>query len=173
MAINGEPLAGLDFTGRFIQLAYLQTGIELPDWDPYLIDGLEDYRDGIKLALLISLSRIGPMKLLKPELKALLPVGWAYKNLVAILKEQHPAISHLFGADRGLDLMFSESQILVALLLRLAEIGIHALLMHDGILVPRSRKVEVMLIMQEVSKHQVGVMLPVKEKTIAGLDGAV
>lgn len=167
LAIGGEPLADLDFTAMFAQLAYLQAGLELPQGDPYLIEGLEEYREGIKLALLILLSKTGPMKLLKAELKALLPKGWTYKNLVATLEERHSAIANMFGTDMGPDLMFTESQILVALLLRLIEIGIPALPLHDGIMVPQSRKEEAVRAMHEVSKHQVGVSLPVKEKTIS------
>ncbi|RWP76889.1 hypothetical protein [Mesorhizobium sp.] len=37
-----------------------------------------------------------------------------------------------------MDLMFTESCILVAVLLRLARMGVAALPMHDGITVPRS-----------------------------------
>ncbi|HWD12239.1 MAG TPA: hypothetical protein VG519_02700 [Pseudochrobactrum sp.] len=169
LAINGEPLADLDFTGMFIQLAYLKAGLELPEDDPYIIEGLEAYRSGIKQALLVLLSRSGPMRLLKADLKELLPNGWTYRDVVAILEKRHPAIAHMFGSDRGIDLMFTESQMLVALLVRLAELGIPALPLHDGLMVRQSHKEATIQAMYEVSKQQVGASLPVKEKPIAGM----
>lgn len=170
LAINGEPLVDLDFTGMFIQLTYLQAGLELPEGDPYMIEDLEEgYRDGIKEALLNLLSRSGPMRLLNADLKKLLPKRWAYKDVVSNLEKRHPAIAYLFGTDRGLDLMFTESSILVALLLRLTELGIAALPIHDGIMVRQSHKEAAIQAMREVSEHHLGVPLPVKEKPIAGI----
>ena len=118
------------------------------------------------MGLLSLLSRIGPMKQLHPDLKALLPEGWTSKRLVSAITSRHPLIAPLFGTDCGLDLMFTESQILVALLLRLETLGIPALPMHDGIMVPQSRKAAAMQAMRDVSEHKVGTALPVREKPI-------
>jgi hypothetical protein len=73
----------------------------------------------------------------------------------------------MFGKDLAVDLMFQESQILVAVLLRLVEEAIPALPMHDGIMVPQSRKARASVIMREASGEFLGnAPLPVTEKLI-------
>lgn len=168
ITLNGEQLADLDFRGMFIQLAYRLGGDVLSEqFDPYAVPGLEKYRDGAKKAVLSLLGRVGVMRKLSSELKAQLPEGWTASRVVAAVSELHPDIAHLFGKDIGVELMFLESQILVALLLRLAAAEIAALPMHDGIMVARSNRDAARKIMAEVSAELLGgPPLPVTEKSI-------
>lgn len=48
--IQGEPIADLDYKNMFARLAYAEIGVEPPEGDLYAIDGLEDYRSGVKMA---------------------------------------------------------------------------------------------------------------------------
>jgi hypothetical protein len=168
--LDGEPLADLDFRGMFVQLAYRGRDWQLrDDFDPYAIPGLEQHREGAKLAMLSLLGRRGRMRALSPNLKRALPEGWDAKKLVAAASDFHHDIASLFGKDIAVELMFQESQMLVALLLRLIDLGIPALPMHDGIMVTQSTKAAALKAMREVSANFTGgPPLPVVEKPIPG-----
>ncbi len=133
ITISGEPIADLDFVSMFAMLAYVSATGRLPSGDPYAVPGLEHHRDAAKLGVLSLLSRSNAMKRLSPELKAALPDGWTASDLVEAMSWHHPRISHLFGSDIGIELMNTESSILMAVLTELAERGVPALGMHDGI----------------------------------------
>jgi len=170
LRINGERVADLDYSGMFPRLAYLAAGAPMlpPDADPYAIPGLEGHRDGAKKALNALLSRTGPMRNLKGDLKAMLPAGMTAAKLTAAVNAHHPALEPLFGTDLGIDLMYTESRILVAALLRLIrEHDIPTLPMHDGIMVPQSSKDTAAAIMREEARRITGVDLPVAEKRLA------
>lgn len=166
ITVRGEPLADLDFSTMFANLAYVRCGEPLPMADPYAIPGLEGHREGAKTGLISLLSRSSDMLALKPELKALLPEGWTARHFVAAASAYHPRIAHLFGTDVGLDLMFTESQILVKLLLMLQDADIPALPMHDGIMVPVSTVDRALQRMDDAAFMTIGTTLPVKRKAI-------
>lgn len=164
--LGGEDIADLDYVSMFAMLAYLKATGSLPEGDPYAIPGLEEHRDGAKLALISLLSRSGGMKLLAPKLKAVLPEGWTARRLVEAMTARHRPIAHLFGTDVGVELMNTESRVLMGVLLDLADKGIPALPMHDGINVKVSDREAALEAMQSVSAKLLGVALPVKEKPI-------
>lgn len=166
ITIAGEPIADLDFSSMFAMLAYLRTTGRLPSDDPYAVPGLEGCRDAAKLGLLSLLSRSNAMKRLSPELKAALPIGWTARDLVGAMSRHHPRISHLFGSDIGIELMNTESAVLMAVLTELAERGIPALGMHDGINVRQSDRSAAAETMERVSERMLGVALPVREKPV-------
>ena len=76
----------------------------------------------------------------------------------------HPALVPLFGRDFGLDLMFTESNILVAALLILARQGVPALPMHDGMMVAASKEEEAIEAMRRACFQMVGSIIPVTRK---------
>ena len=166
ISIGGEDIVDLDFSSMFAVLAYQKATGRLPEGDPYAIPGLEEHREGAKTALLSLLSRSGPMRALSPDLKTELPEGWTARQLVAAMTERHGPIAHLFGTDVGVELMNTESRVLMAVLLDLADKGIPALPMHDGINVRASDREAALDVMQSVSADLLGVALPVKEKPI-------
>lgn len=168
ITLGGEPVVDLDFKAMFVQLAYRRQGSVLSDaFDPYLLPGLENHRDGAKKAMLALLGRSTQLRAISPELKALLPEGWDARRLREAAYHHHSDIRGLFGKDVAVELMFVESQILVAVLLRLASGGIPALPMHDGIMVPRSSRTTAIQTMVEVSASLLdGSPLPVVEKSI-------
>ena len=61
-------------------------------------------------------------------------------------------------------MMRLESDILIAVLLRLLDLGIVALPMHDGLMVRHEEAERAERVMCEVSKAQAGYELPVREK---------
>lgn len=166
ITIEGEPIADLDFFSMFAMLAYRRATGRLPSGDPYAVPGLEEHRDAAKLGLLSLLSRASAMKRLSAELRAALPIGWTARDLVAAMARHHPRISHLFGSDIGIELMNTESAILMAVLTELAERGIPALGMHDGINVRQSDRSAAAEAMERVSAQMLSVVLPVREKPV-------
>lgn len=166
LRLRGEEIVDLDFSAMFAYLAYLRSGKDIPDNDPYTIPGLEHHRNGAKLTLLSLLSRANDMRRVTPELKAAIPEGWTARQLQEATTLHHPHIVHLFGTDVGVDLMFTESQILMTLLNKLAKRDIPALPMHDGIMVPMGETNAATEAMQEASLEVVGVALPIKPKAI-------
>ncbi|MBU0584030.1 MAG: hypothetical protein KKB66_16050 [Alphaproteobacteria bacterium] len=138
LTINGEPIADLDFASMFPRLCYARVGAIPPEGDLYAIPGLEGHRAAVKAGLSALLSSGSEMARLPSDVKAALPAGWTAKRLRDAVAVKHPALMPLFGKDIGLDLMHYESCIMVAVLLRLASLGIPGLPMHDGLMVPRS-----------------------------------
>lgn len=164
LTINGEPIADLDYASMFPRLAYARVGTEPPTGDLYAIPGLEDHRSGVKAGLSALLSTETEMTRLPPKVKEALPAGWTASRFRNAVAEKHPALVPLFGKDIALDLMFTESCILVAVLLRLARMGMAALPMHDGIMVPCSVAERGVKAMEEASAEMIGVPLPVTFK---------
>lgn len=162
--IDGEPIADLDFASMFPRLAYHRVGREPPQGDLYAIPGLEHHRDGAKAALSALLSYSTEMKSLPPRVKKKLPPGWTASRVRQAFADFHPDLAPLFGRDFAMDLMFTESRILLATLRRLMAHNIAALPMHDGIMVPRSRSDKAMTAMTDASREIIGTPLPVTIK---------
>lgn len=166
LRLCGEPVADLDFSAAFVNLAYAHAGEQLPNADAYALPGLKDHRDGAKKGMLSLLSRQSDLRLLSPELKQTLPEGWTARRLVEAATAHHPRIAHLFGQDLGAALMFSESQIMVKLLLMLAERGVPFLQMYDGGMCRKSDREVVEHCMNAASYSVIGRTLPIKEKPV-------
>jgi len=164
LTIGGERLVELDYRAMYVHLAYALQGAAVPAGDPYAVAGLEGHRDAVKKAVASLFFRDGTLRRLSGELRELLPAGWTAKRLSAAVETKHPAIANLLGTNIGPSLANSESNILVAVLLRLAAAGIVALPIHDCVLVAGSAKAAAMAAMHEESKRLVGVALPVEEK---------
>jgi hypothetical protein len=161
--IDGEPLVELDFVGMFMQLAYADAGVPAPQGDPYAgIEGLP--REAAKTALSALLCRTGPMIRLPQSLAPELGTVWTGQQLSEALAQRHHPIAHLFGTGAGLRLMFTESQILVAAMLKLVAAGVPALPIHDALLVPRSKTEEGRKAMLVGACSAIGRPLPVHQK---------
>ncbi|TIR19442.1 MAG: hypothetical protein E5X33_20150 [Mesorhizobium sp.] len=157
LRINGEPIADLDYANMFPRLAYGRVGAEPPDGDFYAVAGLEGHRAGVKAGFAAMLSSSNEMTRLPSDVKELLPAGWTGRRLAEAIGTKHPALVQLFGRDIAMELMFTESCILMAVLLRLARVGIAALPMHDGIMVPGGKQSVAERTMADVSLALSGV----------------
>lgn len=167
LTIGGEPLCDLDYQSAFLAIAYALCGATLiAGQDPYSIAGLESHRAGVKQAISSLWFREGGIRRISPELRALLPDGWAGERLTNAIIGHHHAIAPMFGINCGPALMNIESNILVAVLLRLISEGIVALGCHDGILCAVRYKAAAMRAMSEVSAEMLGVALSVVEKPL-------
>lgn len=167
LTINGEPIADLDYASMFPRLAYARVGTEPPAGDLYAIPGLEDHRTAVKAGLSALLSTETEMIRLPHEVKEALPAGWTASRFRDAIAKKHPALVPLVGRDIAMDLMFTESCILVAVLLRLARMGIAALPMHDGVMVQSSNEEAAMRVMVEVAANRAATIIPVVRKIAA------
>jgi hypothetical protein len=128
---------------------------------------LTDYRDGVKGALNTLLFAGGDRVRLPTDIKAELPPRWTMRKVRSAIVEKHPMLGDVIERGRGLSLMFTESQVLVALLLKLLEDGIVALPMHDEVMVAQSHAEAARQTMEDVARNVVGFPVPA---VIKGID---
>lgn len=166
LTIGGEPVADLDFTSMFVQLAYSRQGATRPSGDLYAIPGLEGYRDIVKSLIASLFFRNTEARSLPAGIKEALPEGWNMARFKAAASEFHHTIAPLFDTTVGFELMGLESEILVGILIELASRGVVALPMHDGIMVAVSNRDLAIETMQKISALKAGRPLPVIEKPV-------
>ncbi|WOH71134.1 hypothetical protein RX330_22915 [Bradyrhizobium sp. NDS-1] len=167
--ISGEPVADLDFSSAFLRLAHIKAGIEAPAGDLYArIPGIdaELYRDGIKQIVSAMLFRETPLTRTPSELKDKLPRGMTGAQIRSAVLAAYPRLSDVFESGAGLGLMFLESQIMLQALVRLAELDIPAMNMHDGLMVQRSKADVAARIMAEAAKKITGTTISIVLKSL-------
>jgi hypothetical protein len=173
--VDGEPIAYLDFRSMFLRLAYAEVGIQPPADDLYRrIPGIvtAEHRKGIKVVVNAMLFRDGPLTQLPrgdraAGPKALLPLQLQSASAArcAVLST-FPEIASAVERGCGLDLMFTESQIMVAAMLKLIEHGITALPIHDGLMIAASKTDQAEAIVNEVTENMIGFQLPLERKAV-------
>lgn len=133
--LNGHPVVDVDYQQLFPRLAYVRARAPQPKGDLYDVVGDGAGRDGWKLLLNALLFTQRPLRRWPLGCSRYFP-GMKLSQAVAHLKDKHQPISHLFGKGLGFELMFIESEILIAVILHLFDSGIPALPLHDAVLVP-------------------------------------
>lgn len=167
--LAGEPVADLDFKACFVQLAYWKAGAAMLQGDPYALEGLEDpaFRDAVKRTFSSLFFRKTPAKRLPKGVGHALPKGTTMQGFKAKVVARHPAISALLDTNVGFLLYKAESDILADILLQMRDQQIPVMFMHDGVMVPQSRKLAAMSIMRRSSKKILGRTLDVVEKPVS------
>ena len=160
--IDGHRVAELDYSGMFARLAYAEVGIPPPPGDLY--EGLGMSRAAGKTAISALLCRVGPMVRLPDDLKSELGEGWNGRRVMAAVQSKHQAIAPLFCQGIWPRLMFTESQIMVSVLLELIQRGIVALPIHDGLLVGEPHAEVCAEVMREAAFKVTGFEFPVARK---------
>ena len=123
----------------FTRLAYAHLGVDPPDGDQYAIPDLIDHRDSVKRAMSVLLfDKSSNRKSWPAEVKALLPAGWGVGRTKSAILQLHPRLRSAWGVGLGYGLMFTESEVLIAVLKALVTDGVPALPLHDAIIVPAS-----------------------------------
>ena len=162
--IKGEPVADLDFASMFLRLAYVEAGLTPPAGDLYAsVPGLSEprWRPGVKKVVSAMLFRSSPLTRAPRGTRSMLPSGFPASQLRSSILAAHPALAEIFETGIGLRLMFQESQVLVAALLALADKGIPALPMHDGLMVAGSKDDLAARIMGDAAEAITGHRLPI------------
>jgi hypothetical protein len=98
----------------------------------------------------------------RQDIRSCFPRGAKVKDEVAAIRERHKAIADWFECGRGLSLQRTESDILVAVLLKLIARGITALPIHDAVLVARSHGETAQHIMEAEARRVTGASIPAK-----------
>lgn len=153
--IDGKPVADVDYQQLFPRLAYARAQASQPPGDLYDVTGDGTGRDGWKLLLNALLFTRGTLKRWPRECSSLFP-ELHLKQAVALLKEKHQPIAHLFGTGVGFTLMFMESEMLITVVTHLFEKGIVALPLHDAVLVAKPHAKAAKAAMEEVFRLQTG-----------------
>lgn len=161
--IDGEPVVNVDYGQLYLHLAYADAAKRSPPGDLYDLTGKDHLRDdwpvlrqGRKVMVNALFFARKPMKQWPGDfhnhhaLRACFPPDKKARDAVADIKQRHAAIAaDWFEQGRGLELMRRESDILVAVLLRLIALGIIALPIHDSVIVRQDLAEDVRQIMQE------------------------
>jgi len=161
--IEDEPVAILDFSSMFVRLAYAHLGLVPPDGDLYAIPGLIGHRRAAKL-IVNCLMFDEHHRCRWPKVTALnevMPEGLTMPRVRKAILHHHPDLAPCFGEGLGHHLMFTESNILMEVLLELKVRGVVGLSLHDGLMVPWSRASEVKVLMEEVSRQITSHTIPV------------
>jgi hypothetical protein len=182
ICIDGEAVAVLDYSSMFTRLAYADVEAIPPDGDLYEIPGAKGYRSGVKMAMNTFLfdggvRRSWPRDLgvgvgndadaamhpdgVATKYESRLPGGWTVKKTKEAILSVHPSLKQAWGRQLGYQLMFRESQILMAVLQQLTANSIPALGLHDGVLVAASKGEEAAAVMRATAIKMTGIAIPV------------
>jgi hypothetical protein len=166
LRIDGEPIAEVDFNAMFTRLAYASSGKVLGDDDPYtpLTEQLGEERSVIKQAVNAFFFKHGMMRNWPKEIAD----GWNHKPKVRDVWEgviQHlPDLEPFLGTTAGFHFMRTESDILVASMMKLMKQRITALPLHDAVLVAESKAEDVREVLEATALELTGVRLPANIK---------
>jgi hypothetical protein len=170
LRINGESIADLDFVALHLNLFYHRKGETPPDGDLYAIPGWENYRPGVKKVLNAIINKPGLKQW--PDLdgrrgatRELFPTGTKLAAVRDPILAHHPILKAV-EKETGFSLTFLESEIIMDALLTLADTGIPALPMHDGLMVQQSKADTAEAVMGLASERVAGVTLQVKRKAL-------
>lgn len=157
LQIDGEPIVILDYGQMSARLAYAQVTVRPPAGDLYAVAEMETWpRDGVKKLFNAALFSSSPIVRKPKGTKKLLPSDdIAY--LMSQLRKAHAPISSLFECGEGLRIQRTESDIMVEVLLRLTEMRVTALPIHDAIIVAEPHRLRAEAVMREVFQEMSGV----------------
>jgi hypothetical protein len=174
--IDGETVVNVDFATMHLRLAYAAAGKRVPRGDLYDLTGRDHerhdwarLREGRKQLVSVMFLRNRPLTQWpgatpreREDIRSCFPKGTKLKEEIIAIRERHEAIADLFECGRGLRLQRIESDILVAVLLKLNALGITALPIHDAVLVARSHGKAAQRVMEAEAKKATGASIPAK-----------
>lgn len=169
LSIDGEPLSDLDFGSCFVALLHVYDGSQFDPLapDPFRIEGHEEHRNLIKKCAYAILNAKKAITRYPEDVADGNQINLPPWPIVERLIFDHvPLFRRYAYTGLGLTLMRKESDILISILLDLVERGIGFIPMHDGIMVPTSKRALTEMLMLTHYHAQTGQMISIKEKTI-------
>lgn len=164
LLVEGEPVTTLDFGQMGPRILYGLAGVH-PEWtDAYAVSGLTSHREGVKKVFNALLFADQRPKRFPQGTRHLFPARVTIEHVVAALEDMHKPIATQFFTGIGHRVMFVESEILVDVLVRLKELNVVALPVHDAIIVRRSEREQAREVMLEVFAERTGVEGLVREE---------
>lgn len=175
ICLDDEDVVGLDFGQTSIRMAYAEVGVLPPPGDLYAVPTISmrgavqwsDYRDEVKVVMNSLLASDADLDRFPQGGRGRIPKHAPFERLFGDICRYHAPIVGLFGDGRGLQTMKKESDVLIDVLLRLREIGVHALPVHDGIYVPESAAQSAQAIMEVSFEKLIGVPANVSMERLA------
>lgn len=178
LRIDGEPIAVVDYRQLFLRLACAEAGRSPPPGDLYDLTGCDHLRpDWTQLraarkklvnALFFRQAALKQWPGEAPSERDAIRrafSGLTPRQAIAPILDHHRAIADWFERGRGLRLMKTESDLCVAVMLRLLKQGITALPIHDAVLVAERHATAAKTLMEQEAKRLTGAHIPAEIKT--------
>jgi hypothetical protein len=163
--IDGEEAVTLDYGQIGPRLLYAMAGKEPPPGDIYFLPIIGgQHRAGVKKLMAAASFHDNGGKAMRrwPEDCArLFPDGSTVRAMLAAIEIAHPGLRPLLYRGLGHRAQRAESDVIVAVLLKLQALGITALPIHDAVLVPKSRAGAVEAVMRETFREMTGLPIQV------------
>jgi hypothetical protein len=176
--IDNEAVANVDFSAMYLRLAYAKEGYRPPpgDGDLYDLTGMDHLRpdwqalrEGRKKLVSAMFTSKRPLRQWpgatpreREDIQRCFPKGARVKHETTAIRERHKAIADWLECGWGLRLQRTESDILVAVLLKLIALGITALPIHDAVLVAKSHAETAQRTMEAEARKATGAVIPAK-----------
>jgi hypothetical protein len=162
LRIENEPVASLDFAEAAVRMAYGLAGAQPPEGDLYQLSGVSGTREGVKQVLNAALASSKPLERFPMGTRSHFPRWVSFDKVRNAIAQRHPALVPLFGSALALLFQHLESQVIVRSLLRLREMGVVALPVHDSLLVGLSHVTTASEVLKDSFKQLTGVEASVK-----------
>ena len=120
------------------RILYGLCGIRPKTEDCYRVPGYESYRSGIKKVFNAMTFAEKPMSRYPKGVKQMFKENIRFQDVSDAIQRYHSGIAHKFFTGIGHYLQYLESQIIIKVLLRLKDQGIHALPIHDAVVVGKA-----------------------------------
>jgi hypothetical protein len=163
--INGEPAIELDYSAHHIRIPYHLEGIDYRD-DPYLAltDDPEE-RKIFKKLLLVALNATTEKKAIEAFRSECIETAWktelsladeSIRGLLARARDQHKRIAGFIHSGKGRMLQNLDSRITEGILMRMTDMAIPCLPVHDSYIVPRQHEDRLRDVMGGTYKEAIG-----------------
>lgn len=157
LTIDGEATVELDFGQAGARILYGIARAPAPDTDLYSVPGLEGQREGVKKVLSAAMFVTTRPSRMPRGARALFRSSTPFATALRAIEEFHRPIAHLFFTGIGHRAQRIESDIIVEVVLALADQGTIALPIHDAVIVPRSAALRASGVMLEVFHRAAGI----------------
>ena len=139
--IDDEMIAVADYRQLFPRMAYVKAGMPDADCDADLYDVAGDgsSRSGWKKLVNSMLFAMKPLMAWPKNVRPEFPDEMTLPQAREMIFKRHAPIAKFFGIGMGYHLMWLESEMLIAVISKLAAMGITALPLHDAVVVARSK----------------------------------
>ncbi len=170
LRLHGEPIGEVDFNAMFLRLAYRAAGAAWPfddGEDGYTpANATHEQRAGYK-SLTNAMLHGAKGRQFPADISARFPPGTKPTAVAAEIRARHSVLdgAGLLGSGIGHVLTRTESDLMVALLLRCRDLGLPALGVHDALLVPASRADQAREMMMGTAREKLGCVLPARVRS--------
>lgn len=140
LSIDGEDVVELDYGQMNPRIVYGLNKAHPPEGDAYAIPGYEAHREGVKKIMNAMLFATKRLTRMPRGVRKAFQQRHRVEDVMTAIEQAHPAITGSFFTGTGHQAQFIESQVLLDVLLSFRASGIHALPIHDSVIVGRGNK---------------------------------